>query len=291
LPDGINRPIERFKSLLIENWWHQSWRNKMKYRLFFLVLLLSCSLYAQERIKCQASVNGLKIKTVYITGSQFNGVAWAYKHLSEETCLTPVLDPSKADAILEIVPNGAAPAENNESSDPFSISCTSRGGSSTCLDSSGNELDIICDRNGNCTSYFGPSPAIVLLHALNVWVSNMWYQAEVRLYTPDYKILWKSENQKGHWPDQWPDKVRYGTDSPPCKIPASGSFDRHKYKNYRNWGTIKCGIDFDPLVSIDIKANARIAQKQESVDQKQSEADEMKRNAQDAAAKQQSSTP
>ena len=65
----------------------------MKYRLFFLVLLLSCSLYAQERIKCQASVNGLKIKTVYITGSQFNGVAWAYKHLSEETCLTPVLDP------------------------------------------------------------------------------------------------------------------------------------------------------------------------------------------------------
>jgi hypothetical protein len=263
----------------------------MKTRILLFVAALTVApgvSSAQTHVKCLASIDNFKIKTVYITGSQFNGVVWAYRHIAEETCLTPTLDPAKADAILEIVPNGSAPATDVQS-DSLSVSCISQGTSSSCLDSDGNEMDIDCDGYGNCSSYFGPSPGLALLHALGDWARNAWYQAEARLYTPDHKLIWKSENQKSHFPDLWPDKLRNGTNSPPCKIPAAGSFARHKYKNYRNWGTIKCGIAFDPFASIDIKANARLAQKESGADQKAAETDEMKRNAQEAAAKQQTS--
>lgn len=237
---------------------------------------------AQSKTKCESNINGFKIKTVYITGNHYNGVIWAYKHIAEATCLTPVTDPTKADAILEVIPNTSAPTPQDG---PLTVSCTSSGASSSCIDSEGNELSIDCYK-GVCSSYYGPSPAYEMLHALGEWVRNAWYQSEVRIYTPDHKLVWKSEHLKGdHWYDMWPDKIRERLANLNCSAPAG----KGTGEKFRNWASEKCGIEFDPLVSIDIKARDRAAEKQAIIDQKQSESDEMKRNAAEAAAKQRDS--
>jgi hypothetical protein len=252
---------------------------KKRVLLSLLLAVLATAAQAHALAKCEANVNGYRISTVYVAGNHYNGVVWAYKHLSEETCLTPVTDPSKADAILEIVNN---PMPDRGPSDYLSVSCSSGLSSTSCLDSDGNELTVDCDRRGNCSSYYGPSPGVALGHALSEWVHNASYQGEARLYTRDHKLIWKSENQKGHGPHEalWYDKLKLGTLAPPCQMP--GAWGWSKYKNFRHWGTVSCGLDFDPLVVVDVKAEARHA----IVAQKQSEADEMKRNAQEAAAKQ-----
>ncbi len=258
-----------------------------KWILFSLVYSLAVSAHVNALTKCQASVNGYKIKTVYVTGEHYSAVVWAYKHLSDETCLTPVTNPAKADAILDL-PAPELPAARPSGDDVLSITCSSSGTSSSCIDSNGNELDIDCDRAGNCTSYYGPSPAVSLIGAFNIWVGSASYQGEAHLYTPDHKLIWKSENQQAHWPDTlWYEKLRVGTNSPACRKPA---FTTHYYRTFRQLASGRCGVEFDPPVSIDIKANERLAAKQAATGQKQSEADEMKRNAQDAAAKQSSST-
>lgn len=245
------------------------------------VLGAASVLNAQPPVKCEASLNGYRMHTVYITGNHFNGVAWAYKHISEATCLTPVTDEAKADAILEVISNKTP--RHDDAADPLTVTCTSSLNSSSCLDSSGNELTVDCDRNGNCSSYYGPSLASAVGGALHAWVMSAWYESEVKLYTPDHKILWKSDGIKGqHWYDGWADKLREATFTTlpaDCKTPAGKSTDDH----FRKWVSEKCGVTFDPLVSIDIKANARLAAK----NAKTEEADEMKRNAVEAAAKQQ----
>jgi hypothetical protein len=57
---------------------------------------------------------------------------------------------------------------------------------------------------------------------------------------------------------------------------------RSKYKNFRHWAAQQCGVEFDPLVTIDLKLQNRQATEKEKQDSK----DEMIRNAQDAADKQ-----
>ena len=75
----------------------------MKHTLAFAALLaFGFAGVSRAQVRCEASINGFKIHTVYIMGDQYNGVAWAYKHIAEETCLTPTTDLSKADAILEV---------------------------------------------------------------------------------------------------------------------------------------------------------------------------------------------
>ena len=66
------------------------------------LLVFGCAVLSYAEVKCEANINGFKIHTVYIMGGQYNGVVWAYKHIAEETCLTPSTDLSKADAILEV---------------------------------------------------------------------------------------------------------------------------------------------------------------------------------------------
>ncbi len=255
----------------------------MRKQFALLLAVLASSGTASAQKKCTAAIYGYQIKTVYVTGDQYNAVVWAYKHLSEETCMTPVTDASKADAILETIntnrkPTGQSPNE------PLTVTCSSSAGSSTCIDSNGNEMDIACDSRGNCSSYFGPSPGMAVVNALNNWISNAWYQAEVNLYTPDHKLIWTSVGQKGAaWHDLWPDKLREATGSPVC---PRNAFSAHRYKNYRQWASERCGVVFDPLVSIDIKAIARRSAKEASANQMQAAADEMKHNAEKAAAKQ-----
>lgn len=113
--------------------------------LLVAVAVSGSSLHAQK--KCEAVLNGYRIRTIYVTGPQLNSVFWAYKHLSESTCMTPVTDPAKADAILELVSHGSARPDNDQA---LTVNCSSVAGSSSCIDSDGNELDVNCDRNGNC---------------------------------------------------------------------------------------------------------------------------------------------
>jgi hypothetical protein len=252
-----------------------------------LMLVVSAMAMGQttQNVKCEANINGFKIHNVYIMGDQYNGVVWAYKHIAEETCLTPVTDLGKADAILELYDRNSGTGTKTVA-DNVAVSCASHGSSSSCVDSSGNVMTVDCS-GGTCSSYYGPDPAVTTLHALNEWISTRWNQAEARIYTTDRKLLWQSVDQKGGWTDLWPDKIRKGTNSPGCGQSHFGSSDLHKYKHYRDWGIQKCGIQFDSLVSIDLKLLNRQAEEK----QKQDSKDELLRNAQDAAAKQKQAQP
>lgn len=88
----------------------------MRYWLLLLLSTVSSALTAQTPLAdksstaCQASINGFKIKNVYIKGDHYNAVVWAYKHIAEDTCLTPVPNPAEADAILELNSLSSAPS-------------------------------------------------------------------------------------------------------------------------------------------------------------------------------------
>jgi hypothetical protein len=248
-------------------------------RTFVVAVLLTFgfTVLSRAQVRCEANINGFKIHTVYIMGDQYNGVVWAYKHIAEETCLTPATDLGKADAILEV--HRIWTPGSKEDAAPISVSCLSNKNSTVCSDSTGNELTVYCT-GGVCTSYYGPSLLSAVASVFNEWISTRWYEADARLYTPDHKLLWKSEDQKGDWLGAgWPDKVRLGTNSPVCKV---GAMSRSKYKNFRHWAAQRCGVDFDPLVTIDLRLQNRQAAEKEKQDSK----DEMIRNAQDAAEKQ-----
>jgi hypothetical protein len=245
-----------------------------------LMLMVSALALGQapQHVKCEASVNGFKIHAVYIMGDQYNGVVWAYKHLAEETCLIPTTSLSNADAILEVhriwTPGSQADTV------PLSISCFSSGGTSTCRDSTGSALTVSC-AGGSCTSYYGPDIYTAVSGAFDAWISTRWYESDAKLYTTDHKLLWRSEDQKGDWAGAgWIDKVRLGTNSPVCKV---GAWSRSKYKSFRHWANMTCGVEFDPLVSIDLK----LLDRQAAEKQKQDRNNEMLRNAHEAAAKQQ----
>lgn len=242
-------------------------------------LLASSTAVAQT--PCVANIDGFKIHTVYVTGTSYNAVAWAYKHLSEESCLTPVTSLDNADAILELVrpDNPGAPI-----SSVLTVTCNSSAGLSQCTDTDGNELDVTCDKDSNCSSYYGPSPGNAIGGALKeAFITSRVYAAQARIYTLDHKVIWNSELIKG---TLWQDKLKKAPLAPACKLPGAWSGNQYHF-HYRDWAEKHCGITFDPLVSIDLKANARIAEK----NAKQDEIDEMRRNAQDAAKQQQSHSP
>lgn len=248
-----------------------------------LVLGLSCASAVGQSgrpTKCEANINGFKIHTIYIVGDQYNGVVWAYKHIAEETCLIPTTDLSKADAILDVRPIMASGSPTvTDDTTPVSVSCSSTASSSHCSDSTGNVMEVDCS-GGNCSSYYGPDPASSLAGAFKAWLYSRWWDSDASIYTVDHKLLWKSENQKGDWLGAgWIDMVRLGTNSPVCKV---GYTQRSKYKNYRHWASTHCGVEFDPLVSIDLNLRDHKSAKQASQDEKAA----MIQNAKDAAAKQ-----
>jgi hypothetical protein len=214
-----------------------------------LVFLAAALGHAQQRTKCEASINGQKIHTVYIMGDQYKGVAWAYKHIAEETCLIPTTDALKADAILEVRRQWVPQSTKQEI--PATVSCTTTGGAIECTDSSGGEMTIDCPNNGPCDSMYGPGFYGAATGGFNEAISTRWDESDALIYTMDHKLLWSSETQKGDASGaRWPDKVRLGTNSPVCKVSAS---DRPKYKSFRHWARTACGVEFDPYVSIDLK--------------------------------------
>lgn len=230
----------------------------------------SC-LHAQ---KCEANLNGFRIHNIYIAGTSYNAVSWAYKHISEESCLTPVTSLDKADAILEL----SRPDRPTPVSSVFTVTCSGSAASSQCSDSDGNELDVSCDKSGYCSSYYGPSPGAAVGAFLKEAVfTGRAYAAIARIYTIDHKLVWDSEMEKG---TLWQDKLKKPPLAPACKLPGAWSSNQYHFQ-YRNWAAEKCGISFDPAVSIDIKANDRLARIQAPLN----EVEEMKRNAAEAATK------
>ena len=248
---------------------------------YFLCVLALFSSLASAQTKCEANINGYKIKTIYITGDHYNAVVWAYKHLAENTCLTPVQDITKADAVLDLYDPFAGKPKGEPSQ--LSVTCSTSEGSSVCTDSEGNMQTTTCDVGG-CSSYYGPNPAHILGQALYGMIRDASYQGEARIYTTDHKLLWRSLDQKkDHWSDLWIDKVREGTNSPGCDGRNwSVSKDSHKYKNYRRYASEKCAVEMPPLVSIDIKLQSFQAVAKAKEDQQQ----QMLNNAKEAAEKQ-----
>jgi hypothetical protein len=223
-----------------------------KFTVIILMLAVSAAAVAQgtSPAKCEASVNGTKIRNIYIMGDQYEAVAWAYKHISQETCMTPTTDVSKADAILEVQPFSATPGSPAYDTSA-NVNCTSSNGSTQCTDSSGNELSVDCSKGG-CTSTYGPNPYSTMASAFDAMLGTNWMDADASIYTvADNKLLWRSQEQRGDWYGAtWMDKLRLGTNSPVCKV---GTWRGSKYKNYRYWASNTCGVQFEPLVSIDIK--------------------------------------
>jgi len=252
----------------------------MKNRLLLLLsgVLMFAALPAFAQTPCQANINGFKISRVYVTGTSYNAVAWAYKNLSRESCLTPVTNLAHADAILDLV---SPPSSGASVPDALTVTCMGGAGDTDCTDSSGDEMSVTCDQAGNCDSYFGPSLASAIGDVISSAVENSVGAAQARIYTLDHKLVWNSEMIKARCcHNQWNDKIRMEPLAPPCKMP--GAWGWRRYKNFRHWASAHCGITFGPLVSIDVKANRRIAAEAA----KQAEVEQMAHNA-SAAAKQQ----
>jgi len=250
-------------------------------RLALLVLFeisaFVCPIYAQT--KCEANIGGFKFNNVYIMGDHYSAVVWAYKHIAEETCLTPVQDIAKADAILELYSTDVPRSQPHDATQ-VSVVCSSNSNTSTCTDSDGNLMTTSCNANG-CSSYYGPDPAHEIGQAISSWIANASYQGEARIFTVDHKLLWRSTDQKGA--TLWSDKIRLGTNSPGCEGRNwSVMKDARKYKNYRGWASEKCGIEMPSFVSIDLKLQS----KQDAAAAKEQEKQQMIENAKDAAAKQ-----
>ena len=223
-------------------------------RIFTVGVAIVCfsTSYSSAQTLCQASINSFNVHTVYITGDQYNAVAWGYKHLSEESCLTPVQDISKADAILDLY--NPTPGVSTPKTDPITVSCSDSRASSVCTDSNGNVLTTTCSVSG-CSSYYGPNPLHLVGQAAIARIANSNLAAEARLYTVDHKLLWQSTDQHGdHIGSTWADKLRLGTNSPMCHV---GLSQRHDYKTYRHWASVKCGVVCDPPVDIDLKLQAK----------------------------------
>jgi len=223
-----------------------------KLTIAFLMLAVSVAAAGQgtSKAKCEASINGAKIRNIYIMGNQYEGVAWAYKHISQETCMTPTTDISKADAVLDIEPfstTPGAPAYDTAAN----VNCTTSNGITQCTDSFGNQLAVDCSRGG-CVGTYGPNPFSTMASGFDALMGTNWMDADASIYAAaDNKLLWSSRDQRGDWYGAtWMDKVRLGTNSPACKV---DTWRGSKYKNYRYWASTTCGVEFDPLVSIDIK--------------------------------------
>ena len=152
---------------------------------------------------------------VFVTGTQIHEIEWALKgdgldnNLYKSTCLEPVTEASKADAILDIEldPKVAGATEgriqdreNAIASGNFWVSCNSDVRGSYCIDSSGYALQTSCNDYG-CSSYYGPSVAVTAMQAIGDAISA-WAERSAGwgylFSTRDHKLIWKYEGN-GQW--------------------------------------------------------------------------------------------
>jgi len=178
--------------------------------LFVLSMLLfavpACANNKKWDVPCQK---------VFVTGTQTHEIAWALtgeglnNNLYRNTCMQPVSDASKADAILdvEIDPKvaGATEArirdrENAIVSGNYWVSCSSNRNGSSCSDSTGNMLVTSCNTHG-CSTYYGPNPLLVATNLLGDAISA-WAERSAGwgyLYdAKDHHLIWKYEGN-GQW--------------------------------------------------------------------------------------------
>lgn len=152
---------------------------------------------------------------VFVTGIQAHEIAWALQgeglknNLYKKTCMQPVEDASKADAILDIELDPKAVGmtqqrirnrETAVANGDFWVSCRSDPRGSYCIDSTGYSLETSCNARG-CSSYYGPNLGVTAVQligdALSAWAerSSAWaymYSAK------DHALIWKYEGL-GTW--------------------------------------------------------------------------------------------
>lgn len=177
---------------------------------FVLIILLPTSpVHAKDRkwdVPCQK---------VFVTGVQRHEIAWALKgnglenNLYKHTCMQPVTDASKADAILDVEPDPQIEGmteqrirnrENAVASGNYWVSCNSDLRGSYCIDSTGYALETSCDARG-CSTYYGQEPVLPVLQLIGdalyakIERSSAWaYMFSAK----DHKLLWKYEGD-GAW--------------------------------------------------------------------------------------------
>ena len=177
----------------------------------FLFLVLASPLHAKDKkwdVPCQK---------VFIAGLQPHEIAWALKgdglenNLLKKTCMQPVSDASKADAILDIeldpeiagiTEQRIRDRENAVATGNFWVSCNSDSRGSYCIDSTGYSLETSCNERG-CSSYYGPNLGITAVQligdAINAWVERSAAWAYM-FSAKDHKLIWKYEGL-GQWHD------------------------------------------------------------------------------------------
>jgi hypothetical protein len=209
--------------------------NKLALMFAFALAVLSVApLHAKEKkwdIPCQK---------VFVTGVQTHEIAWALKgagienNLYKSTCMQPVADAAKADAILDVEPDPQIAGMTEDrirrreaavSSGDFWVSCNSDLRGSYCIDSTGYALETSCNERG-CSSYYGQDPAISLLHVLGDALSAHLEQISAWAYmfsAKDHKLIWKYEGA-GAWHYDLTKysecQKKFGPDAP-CKKPKS----------------------------------------------------------------------
>ena len=133
--------------------------------------LMSAALSARDKSE-ELNPALIKIREVYITGSQKSSIGWAKKRLNRYTCLEPVTNLEEADAILRLEKVQYRPAAEIPQDLSGAIRCTERtsGPNSklTCADSTGAGTRIRCQTKPNgdttCSAYYlNPVPAMNLL--------------------------------------------------------------------------------------------------------------------------------
>lgn len=158
---------------------------------------------------------------VLVTGSQAHEIAWALtgdglkNNLYKKTCMQPVSDASKADAILDIeldpkvsgntekrIDQRVQARESALVSGNFWVSCKSDMRGSYCIDSTGYSLETSCNESG-CSTYYGPNPTLTLVQmigdAITAWVERSAAWAYL-FSTKDHTLIWKYEGV-GQWHD------------------------------------------------------------------------------------------
>lgn len=175
------------------------------------VLLFTGLLQAKDKkwdVPCQK---------VFVTGLQAHEIAWALKgeglqnNLYKKTCMQPVMDASKADAILdiEIDPQISGITEQRirdreaaVAGENFWVSCSSDNRGSYCIDSTGYALETSCNERG-CSTYYGPDAVVTAMQlfgdALSAWIERTSAWAYM-FSTKDHALIWKYEGL-GQWHD------------------------------------------------------------------------------------------
>ncbi len=193
---------------------------------------------ARKPSKTVTAADGRPIRTVYIQAASADMENSAAGQLALDTCLTVVQSAKEADAVLDLgialpavedagptMPNVFAPTVHAQTAVKGNKSGATASASATCTDSKG----------GSCSGSYS-APAGDLSAQPGAWGPDAGTKLDVSLTLPGEasEELWEpNARSKSRWSVQ----LRFAVGCPVC---PGASFDRHKYKTYREWIQSEC---------------------------------------------------